>query len=559
MPNPNIAPQSGTVYLVCTSAGEVGVNISANHLICDLTPFDSMVQRFGRINRFGEGDARIDIVYCAIFGGKPSRKNTKSQYSEACKRTLELLQKLPKRVDERNNGSPAALDGLLHSLPRADREAAFTPLPDILPTTEILFDAWALTSIRDKLPGRPPTTDWLHGVSGWEPRVTYIAWRKDVEIIGPELQQSYSLEDLLEDYPLKPHELLRDTTERVLKHLETMAPRHPELFTWIVGFDGRIRVLSLVELVTKNREKDLANLANCTLILPPAAGGLENGMLRGDAEFEYRLRDFYDVADKWKDENDTIQRQRLWDNDERPHGMRLLRIIDTRSDAEDDLTEAPASTRRYWHWYVLPNSADDDGSRVARDQQELQLHLQKSERLATALAAKLLSGPDEARAVVLAAKWHDLGKRRSVWQRSIGNSGPNVPLAKSANKPWVEIADYRHEFGSLLDIADDPEFRALTPEVRDLVLHFIASHHGRARPHFPANEVFDPEYLEQYALETACEVPRRYAQLQRKYGRWGLAYLESLVRVADALASENNDSEEPLMDKHLAQARRRTQ
>ena len=47
MPKSAGTPQNGTVYLVCTSAGEVGVNISADHLICDLTPFESMAQRFG--------------------------------------------------------------------------------------------------------------------------------------------------------------------------------------------------------------------------------------------------------------------------------------------------------------------------------------------------------------------------------------------------------------------------------------------------------------------------------------------------------------------------------
>src|SRR6202011_3565486 len=52
----------------------------------------------------------------------------------------------------------------------------------------------ALTSIREKLPGRPPVTDWLHGVSGWEPPETYVAWRKDVEIINPELQETSYIE-----------------------------------------------------------------------------------------------------------------------------------------------------------------------------------------------------------------------------------------------------------------------------------------------------------------------------------------------------------------------------
>ena len=61
-------------------------------------------------------------------------------------------------------------------------------------------------------------------------------------------------------------------------------------------------------------------------------------------------------------------------------------------------------------------------------------------------------------------------------------------------------------------------------------MHLIAAHHGRARPHFPSNEGFDPERIEEAAEVNVREVPRRFARLQRKYGRWGLAYLESLVR-----------------------------
>ena len=59
----DVAPAEGTFYLVCTSAGEVGVNISADHLVCDLSTFDSMAQRFGRVNRFGDcDDTRIDVI-----------------------------------------------------------------------------------------------------------------------------------------------------------------------------------------------------------------------------------------------------------------------------------------------------------------------------------------------------------------------------------------------------------------------------------------------------------------------------------------------------------------
>jgi CRISPR-associated endonuclease/helicase Cas3 len=117
-------------------------------------------------------------------------------------------------------------------------------------------------------------------------------------------------------------------------------------------------------------------------------------------------------------------------------------------------------------------------------------------------------------------------------------------LAKSGRGGRIKALEgYRHEFGSLLDLLNEQsecrkEFNQLTGDQQDLVLHLIAAHHGRARPHFALDEAFDPEHPIEEADKIAREVPRRFARLQRKYGRWGLAYLESLVRAADILASQ---------------------
>jgi CRISPR-associated endonuclease/helicase Cas3 len=190
---------------------------------------------------------------------------------------------------------------------------------------------------------------------------------------------------------------------------------------------------------------------------------------------------------------------------------------------------------------VRPRVADDDGSKTAQQSIPLITHLRDVESVATQVADALRL-PDLIRqALIVAARCHDLGKNRPLWQWSIGNLDVANPLAKSGEqqlRPDTKTR-FRHEFGSLLDIQGEEAFKALSAEMQDLVLHLIAAHHGRGRPHFPAEEAFDPGHSEEAATAQVCEGPRRFDRLQRRFGRWGLAYLESLLRAADVQASTN--------------------
>jgi CRISPR-associated endonuclease/helicase Cas3 len=501
-----VEPLTGTVYLICTAAGEVGINISADHLISDLTPFDSMAQRLGRVNRFGSGDAKVEVVY-ATTGN-----------DEARERTLVLIEKLPERADGLRDCSPSALD----ALPAEERQAAFSPQPQILPVSDILFDAWAFTSVRKTMPGRPPVAAWLHGIEEEGQRYTYVAWREEVDVFTDALREEYDIGELLDDYPLKVHELLRDTESRVSKQLKRIADRQPETKAWLVDPASDVRSWNLRQLL------EARSLDDCTVVLPPSAGGLSNsGMLDGGAKHEDNLE--YDVADEWKDELDQSRRQRVW-NSVVP-GMRLVREVAIAG--SDDEAEVQC-----WRWYVRSRSADDDGSWNAVSQQELNTHLDSAHEFARDLVVRLALQEPEATAIVCAAMWHDLGKRRRIWQQSIGNFNPELVLAKAPDRGPRVRTNYRHELGSAMDVSDLAEFQALPMEAKDLVLHTIAAHHGRARPHFDREELFDPEHGSERALAMGSETVRRFARLQRRYGRWGLAYLESLVRAADALASE---------------------
>jgi CRISPR-associated endonuclease/helicase Cas3 len=275
-----------------------------------------------------------------------------------------------------------------------------------------------------------------------------------------------------------------------------------------------------------------------TVLLPPEVGGLTSEGMLGHGDPPER----HDVADEWRDEQGSQRRKRVRSNspwEEPPEGMRPLLRIDLRADAEEDEEGDLPDGPRFWHWY---EAVAESGSWYSRKEQTLQAHQDKAGRIARRIGEALGLPADLRDAVELAARHHDDGKKRQVWQNSIGNREyPAKALAKSGhNRPPEELSGYRHEFGSLLDVKDDGQFQQQPPDLQDLILHLIAAHHGRARPHFPADEAFDPERSESAWYEAAVEAPRRFARLQRRYGRWGLAWLESLVRAADYLASEDD-------------------
>ncbi len=187
--------------------------------------------------------------------------------------------------------------------------------------------------------------------------------------------------------------------------------------------------------------------------------------------------------------------------------------------------------------------------RPKSQEQDLSFHVDQVEHFARLIVEKLKLGEPFREALLFAAKWHDEGKKAKLWQRYIGNPNYSEPLLGKSAK-WCDpkkLSRYRHEFGSLLRLEHPQRHQTncelpADPDTRDLALHLIAAHHGHARPHF--SNSFDKEFSLQECETTHMETIRRFARLQRKYGRWGLAYLESLLRAADAAASAGLETDD---------------
>ncbi len=555
-PPAEVRVQEGTVFLVATSAGEVGIDISADHLVTDLPPYDALAQRLGRVNRYGEADAEVHVYSELKEVTKPKPKGEepkpgagdgapcgeaesktrpegageasddeedkprkrKDEYDRARRDTQALLGRLPLRADGLRDASPSAL----RALPREECVQASTPQPAIHHVDALLFDRWSYTTITDPLPGRPAVAEWLHGVAEWEPPRTSVAWRSEVAWLTGEHLGRERLDDFLADYPLRSRETLSDITSRVVKQLEKVAARDRDgvQCAWLVRYDRPAEIVKLAELVSRYDSKRNPTFDDATVVLAPQAGGLNAGLLDGAAEFDPALR--YDLGPK--------ETERLVHESEEapdaPAGMRLVRSVKRGLDEDDVL---------WWHLYANSQRADDDGSRTSRKELLLADHLQRTEAWAARIARCLALPDAEQRALARAGRVHDLGKRRRVWQRSIRRF-KEPALAKGPMQP-AELGHYRHELGSL----HDGDFSGLDAEATDLALHVIAAHHGRARPHFPPVECYDPELRDDVVAALVREVPLRFDRLRRRYGRWGLAWLESILRAADALGSEDDE------------------
>jgi CRISPR-associated endonuclease/helicase Cas3 len=169
----------------------------------------------------------------------------------------------------------------------------------------------------------------------------------------------------------------------------------------------------------------------------------------------------------------------------------------------------------------------------------------------------------------LAGQFHDAGKADPRFQRWLYGcmerrylSGRDELLGKSKAtteaRKWQAQAESgypkgsRHELLSVSLIQNDAAIRALAHDW-DLVLHLIASHHGRCRPFAPVIDDLEPAQVEVelygHALagcsRTELErldsgIAERFWRLTQKYGWWGLAYLESIFRLADHRQSQKD-------------------
>ena len=510
-----------SVYLVMTSAGEVGVDLDGNHAVMDLVTLDSMIQRLGRVNRAGLGTATVTVVYEARDLAPIESPRTYSEKVRRARReTLEVLRSLA-------DLSP----GTLRRVEPASLERCSVSPVTPARLDRAVVEAFAMTSADLEL---PPVSVYLRGVAA-EPDVpeTWIAWRRDIPDLvraGPE-----TAEAALAFFRPRPAELARVPVIAAKKLLERAILREEQkgLPLVVARGDGEVHAAVIHDAA------ELPSLAYSTLLLPCEAGGLtESGLPDPDAS-----RAVSDVGDT----PDRIRYVVSESGESHPGGRKrpawLGDAVELRLPVPDDEDGGDERCRVYALRRPEPDYATGpgDASWLGGSTQTLQEH---GRRVAVAIRriGEALGLPRPlVDALVLAGAWHDAGKSRRVWRLAAGVPPDGPPLAKSRKgrfRPgW--LGGYRHEFGSVA-LAE----RALPAETpyRDLILHLIAAHHGWARPGFPRPEQWDPESPAEANRALAVRISDRYARLSAELGCWRIAWLESLMKSADAWVSSGRDA-----------------
>ena len=204
-------------------------------------------------------------------------------------------------------------------------------------------------------------------------------------------------------------------------------------------------------------------------------------------------------------------------------------------------------------------------------------HLQHVVEEADRLCGALNLDPDLQAVVTRAARWHDLGKTHEVFQdtmrRGLGDlDAPEAPLAKTVGRARHTRPYFRHELASALAFLGHEGWS----RDADLIAYMIAAHHGKVRMNLRAlpresapdgdragtrfaRGVWSGDELPRFDFDASEHWPggsldlsimelgwdettheswtERTSELLARIGPFRLAWMETLLRVADWRAS----------------------
>ncbi|MBV9506344.1 MAG: type I-U CRISPR-associated helicase/endonuclease Cas3 [Acidobacteriia bacterium] len=574
-----------TIFVVATQCIEVGANIDFDGLVTEIASIDALEQRFGRLARNG----RETPMYAAIVALKSqiARNYSDPIYGAAPGHVWRWLKERIKgkaRGNEKFVGMGVAelRAALRNTSDRAPLVMPRVSAPVLMPSHLDL-----LCQTAPEPAAVPEAAVFLHGPNT-EPADVQVIWRQDLEAGQEEIWSELAAicpPTAAEAIALPVwavRKWLANETQAGLADLEG-APGHAAS-----GSNEKGPVLAWrgeEESEVLLRAEEIR--PGMTIVVPASYGGCDEWGWRPGSTAEVAdigdavkarlghpmLRLHSKLAERW---NYTAFANRIQGTElERDAREALGGELD--AGAEDWVKKVVSELRRRRTAFVedpadggdswaaaIGRSVFEQESRRASYTSEVRLerHLEGCANWAAKWALKFEGKlPEQVRETVIrAAALHDIGKadpRFQAWLRGgnaiqqeellakSGRNGQNPSAIERARKLAGYPKGGRHELMSVALL--EPHAEDFAGLDYDLLLHLIASHHGRCRPFAPVIEEDGAvavayggwEAASDHRLEVAGSgISERYWGLVKRYGWYGLAFLESLVRLADQRQSE---------------------
>ena len=560
------------LVVVATQTLEVGADLDAEYLVTEACGVRALTQRLGRLNRLGHhAHARAVYVHAPPpkrRGGASRRDESESWpvYGEEPAQVLQRLQEACVSADDHTVNLPPARVAEVLGAPGDDPGRA----PEVLPG--ILWE-WTKTTTRPE--GEAPVEPYFSGIQGAEYSVSLI-WRVHVPEEGQRLWPRASDREAV-DVPIhEVREALQDdeavhrlAPDGMTVELTRAADLRPgdqivlaadrgllDRFGWNPDASARIVDASLIGQGLPLDAKAIGRL--CGVDVGPQ---LEIA-LGADEEEEIDQSERDEAVEGIMAALRAAEPPPGWDDAEWVAFTQSLRpaVERPRREVARLRVATPESQR--------PSSdfgSEDDEMSLTPEAVELDEHGRAVGALARVIAERIGLPPTLAEVVEHAGALHDIGKADHRFQRWLDPEAQRATLmAKSTTQPsrwettraasgWPRGGRHEDLSARLVRswLEQHPDWG--DPEHRDLLLHLVVSHHGKGRPLVPpvdddtaarVSAVVDGVSVEAPADLARVDwgQPRRFRKLNERFGPWGLALLEAIVRLADWRVSAGGET-----------------
>lgn len=533
-------------YVVATQVVEVGADFDFDTVLSESAPLDCIVQRFGRMDRV----ARRPFPLRGLIL-HDSAQDADPVYEETAGKTFDFLSKAASAVDVNK------IEGLGT---QKERDSLFTKsnrVPPLLPKTWEML-AWTNRDMNITVDAL------LHGVADRPNNDVTLIYRSDItaDMLQADADTGSKVaERCVRLIPPNNQEMFN--VSRSCFYERTAVADVEQSFAEAPPPSSRGRLLD--RLCLRYRDYAVVKIRDVRpgdLIFVPSEFGCHDewGWNSNSTEPVKDVADFYGTRVRL---NASLPGLDLTAYEE-DGAYDLDAIIDHVMEevlpnlAESDLARATAIKKKFvkhrdgyrWAYRQTP----DNASLVLHAYQvkqkgaieTLEDHSEKVAKAAVQIAKGVGLRAEYVRLLEQVARYHDLGKAHPAFQEVLygGLADPSVVIAKSFkdHNRRMRPKGWRHEALSVQlvkenKLGDDP-----------LLHHLILSHHGHCRP-FPVtvrDRRFRPmEFTYGGKTLTAAEDYsagihdiERFCDLTQQFGPWGLAFLESVFRLADGKVSK---------------------